>query len=113
RHGEGAVGEIDEIHQAERDRQPARKHEQQHAVCYSVEQDRQHPQSLARGRSGSRASGCPDSITTVVAIFLRSVFMDSRLAGLWPAPRNDSERYFCSADFTGSFTAGKLANSTL
>jgi hypothetical protein len=35
--------------------------------------------------------------------------MDSGLAGFSP----DSERYFCSAAFTGSFTAGKLANSTL
>ena len=41
-HGEGAVGEIDEVHEAERDRQPARQHEQQHAVGDSVEQDGQH-----------------------------------------------------------------------
>ena len=38
-HGEGAMGEIDEIHQPERHRQPAGEHEQQHAVGDTVEQD--------------------------------------------------------------------------
>ena len=33
------MGEIDEIHQPERDRQPAGQHEQQHAVGDAVEQD--------------------------------------------------------------------------
>ena len=47
-HGEGAVGEIDEIHQAERDGQAARQHEQQHAVGNSVEQDRQHRRLVIR-----------------------------------------------------------------
>jgi len=41
-HGERAVSEIDEVHQAERDGQAARQHEQQHAVGNSVEQDGQH-----------------------------------------------------------------------
>ena len=41
-HGERAMRQIDEIHQAERDRQPACQHEQQHAVGDTVEQDRQH-----------------------------------------------------------------------
>ena len=38
-HREGAVGEVDEVHQPERDRQPAGQHEQQHAVGDAVEQD--------------------------------------------------------------------------
>ena len=38
-HGEGAMREIDEIHQPERHRQPDRQHEQQHAVGNAVEQD--------------------------------------------------------------------------
>ena len=38
-HGEGAVRQVDEIHQPERHRQPDRQHEQQHAVGDAVEQD--------------------------------------------------------------------------
>src|SRR5262249_31522835 len=41
-HGEGAMGEIDEIHEAEGDRKPACQHEQQHAVGDAVEQNGQH-----------------------------------------------------------------------
>ena len=41
-HREGAVGEVDEIHQPERHRQSCCKHKQQHAVRHAVEQDRQH-----------------------------------------------------------------------
>jgi hypothetical protein len=33
------MGEIDEVHQAQRHRQPARQHEQQHAVGDAVEQN--------------------------------------------------------------------------
>ena len=39
RHGEGAMREVDEVHQPERDREPAGQHEQQHAVGDAVEQD--------------------------------------------------------------------------
>src|ERR1700742_1411976 len=42
RHGKSAMGEIDEIHQAESDRKPACQHEQKHAVSDTVEQDGQH-----------------------------------------------------------------------
>src|SRR5262245_20518011 len=42
RHGERAVGEIDEVHQAERDGKPTGQHEQQHAVGDSIEQNSQH-----------------------------------------------------------------------
>ena len=38
RHRKGAVGEVDEVHQPERDRQTAGQHEQQHAVGDAVEQ---------------------------------------------------------------------------
>jgi hypothetical protein len=38
----GAMRQVDEVHQAERDGQPAGQHEQQHAVGNSVEQDGQH-----------------------------------------------------------------------
>jgi hypothetical protein len=34
--------EIDEVHQPERDRQPAGQHEQQHAVGNTVKEDGQH-----------------------------------------------------------------------
>ena len=47
RHGEGAVREVDEVHQPERDGEPARQHEQQHAVGDAVEQDGQHDWSTA------------------------------------------------------------------
>src|SRR5262249_54866655 len=61
RHGERAVGEIDEIHQPERDRKPACQHEQQHAVGDPVEQNGQHGSSPRRrsytdGGTGSDAS---------------------------------------------------------
>jgi hypothetical protein len=45
RHGEGAMRKIDEIHQPERDREPACQHEQQHAVGDSVEENGQHGRS--------------------------------------------------------------------
>ena len=48
RHGEGPMGEIDEIHQPEGDRQSATKDEQQHAVRNAVEQDSQHAEPAQR-----------------------------------------------------------------
>ena len=47
RHGEGPVGEVDEVHEAERDRQAHRQHEQQHAIGEAVEKHRQHMMSPA------------------------------------------------------------------
>src|SRR5262249_41656851 len=41
-HGKSAMGEIDEIHQSERDRQPAGQHEQQHAIGDTVIENGQH-----------------------------------------------------------------------
>ncbi len=41
-HGEGAVREIDEVHQPERDGEPAGEHEQEHAVGDAIEQNGQH-----------------------------------------------------------------------
>ena len=38
RHRERAVGEVDEVHQPERDREPAGQHEQEHAVGNAIEQ---------------------------------------------------------------------------
>ncbi len=49
-HREGAVGEVDEIHQPQRHRQPAREHEQQHPVGHAVEQDGQHAATPGRTR---------------------------------------------------------------
>jgi hypothetical protein len=71
-HGESSMRQIDEIHQPESHRKPDRKHEKQHAIGDSVEQDRQHarfpglagpvavePAGRARsdvtGREGARA----------------------------------------------------------
>ncbi len=39
RHRERAMREVDEIHQPKRHREPARQHEQQHAVGHAVEQN--------------------------------------------------------------------------
>ena len=51
-HREGAMGEIDEVHQPERHREPAGEHEQQHAVGDAVEQDgEQRGHGLARSAS--------------------------------------------------------------
>ncbi len=55
-HGEGAVGEVDEVHQAERDREPASEHEQQHAVGNAIEQvgeDRGHRKRVNPGNHSS------------------------------------------------------------
>ena len=38
RHRERAMGEVDEVHQPERHREPAGEHEQQHAVGDAVEE---------------------------------------------------------------------------
>jgi hypothetical protein len=59
RHGEGAVGEIDEVHQPERDCESARQDEQQHAVGNAVEQDgKQNPPSRSADASSSSKSDC-------------------------------------------------------
>ena len=56
-HGEGAMREIDEIHQSERDAEADGEHEEQHAVGGAVEKDGQHGQipsmcvTLSIGRS--------------------------------------------------------------
>src|ERR1044072_4021723 len=41
RHGKGAMREVDEVHQPERDGSPAWQYKQQHAVGHTVEQDGQ------------------------------------------------------------------------
>ena len=41
-HGEGAMGEVDEIHDAERDGESDCKDEQDHPIGDAVEEDRQH-----------------------------------------------------------------------
>ena len=60
RHGEGAMGEIDKVHQAKRYRQTARQHEQQHAVGNSVEQNGQHVRPIIPLSFWKLRSGCPD-----------------------------------------------------
>src|SRR5262245_44035352 len=74
RHGEGAMGEVDEVHQPERDRQPAGQHEQQHAIGDAVEENCQHgrPPSRARrslpytdGGTGSDARPLPAAVVAV------------------------------------------------
>ena len=57
RHGEGAVREIDEVHEAERDRQAHRQHEQQHAVGNAVEEHCQHDKSPTAWRAKQRNPG--------------------------------------------------------
>ena len=94
RHGEGAMREIDEVHQPERDREPACHHKQQHAVGDTVEQD------------GEHGSGRALSLSPVGERVARSVAA-RRVRG-----KRDGESYFFSA-FTGSFTASKVANSWL
>ena len=54
-HGEGAVREVDEVHQPQRHGEAAAQHEQQHAVGDAVEQDGQHERVVARGSSPLRA----------------------------------------------------------
>ena len=64
------MGEIDEIHQPERDREPAGQHEQQHAVGDAVEQDgeqRGHAMAADSTRSnivipGQRGSAEPGTL---------------------------------------------------
>ena len=36
-HGESAMRQINEVHQSQRDREPGREHEQQHAIGNSIE----------------------------------------------------------------------------
>ena len=53
-HREGAVSEVDEVHQPERHGQPDREHEQQHPVGDAVEQQGQHLERQAgRERVGA------------------------------------------------------------
>ena len=102
-HGEGAMRQIDEIHQPERHREPACQHEQQHAVGDTVEQNGQHrlrvaPSDLAPEKRGARL--CPQNV----------IINDARRPEA--AARRIAAVYFFAA-FTGSFTASKVANSTL
>src|SRR5262245_65271778 len=64
------MGEIDEIHQPERDREPACQHEQQHAVGDPVEQNGQHGgsssprrRSYTDGGTGSDARPLPAAVS--------------------------------------------------
>ncbi len=65
RHREGAVREVDEVHQPEGDRESAGEHEQEHAVGDTVEEDGQHGRSE---RCGSAKRGRPRSRTTISSI---------------------------------------------
>ena len=58
RHGEGAVREIDEVHQSERDREPGCQHEQQHAIGNSIEQNCEHVTAAKSARSQKYAPNC-------------------------------------------------------
>jgi hypothetical protein len=63
RHRESAVREVDEIHQAERDRQPAGEDEQQHPVGNAVEQNghaRPSARAAARLNKAGRLRAPPD-----------------------------------------------------
>ena len=88
-HREGAVREVDEVHQPERDGQPDRQHEQQHAVGDAVEEQGQHGArgSMSAVKRGRRAG---------------------RLGAL--APTASAGRHFV---LPGSFTAFCTSNSTL
>ena len=82
-HGEGAMRQVDEVHQSERHGKPAGQHEQQHAIGNAVKEDGQH-RSL-QASSGSAVDG-------------RRFRQDDQLD---------------LAAFTGSLTFGMVANSTL
>jgi hypothetical protein len=56
-HGEGPVRQIDEIHQAERDGEPTRQDEQQHAVGNAVEQNGQHDRPITPHSRDNSAAG--------------------------------------------------------
>ncbi len=62
RHGEGAMRQVDEIHQPERDGEPACQHEQQHAIGDPVEQNGQH---------GGRRSPDPATVLAYIAVASR------------------------------------------
>ena len=107
RHRERAMREIDEIHQAERDGEPAGQHEQQHAVGDTVEQDRQHvrmnvpactvraPRHDSTGFLNAQEPGQGKRAATCIAARSRVLVI-----------------YFFAA-LTGSLTFSKVANSTL
>src|SRR5215475_234989 len=95
RHGERAVGEIDEVHQAERDGKPTGQHEQQHAVGDSIEQNSQHemtavPTALRAPAPGPDGPDLPQNREAKVSV-----------------------GYFLAAALIGSLMESKVANSTL
>ena len=53
RHGEDAMGEVHEVHEAKRHREPAGEYEKQHAVGDAIEEDRQHEPRSVSFRSGA------------------------------------------------------------
>ena len=87
-HGEGAVREVDEVHQPQRHRQAHRQHEEQHAVGDAVEEDREH-RDRPFARLGADAAGRRRPRACLVS------------------------GYWALAAFTGSLTFGDVANSTL
>src|SRR5215831_16543451 len=121
RHGEGAMREVDEIHQPERDRKSAGKHEQQHAVGHAIEQigeNSRHGESRAELESElviSEAAGCAEPAN----LLQTTGFPDSRAGAKFKSDFAASSRpgttpgqdYFLV--LPGSFTASKVANSTL
>ena len=58
-HREGAMGEVDEAHQAHRDRQADRDHEQHHAVGKTIEQDADQDLHRLAGGAGAGARRPP------------------------------------------------------
>ncbi len=77
RHREGAVGEVDEIHQAERDRQPAGEHEEQHPVGNAVEQNG-HARPSARAGAGLNTAGLPRAPPDISRLPRYSAFSPAR-----------------------------------
>src|SRR5262245_1630664 len=113
RHGEGAMGQVDEVHQPERDRKAAGQHEQQHAVGDAVEENCQHgrPPSPAR-----RSLPYTDGGTGNDARPLPAAVVDVSRTGSRAAPGTNGRcrmtiGYFFI--FKGSLTASNFANSTL
>src|SRR6188472_1201775 len=106
------MGEVDEIHQSERNRQPAGQHEQQHAIGNPIEQNGQHGcASSPRRRSLPYTDGgtVSDASPLPAAVICWVPGRSERRAGT----KVSSEYVGYFFIFSGSLTASNFANSTL
>ena len=104
--------EINEVHEAERDREAAGDHEQQHAVGDAVEEDGEHTR-VSNNRLTLRDAILRIAPQGEAYSLEQKPHGEERTSSAPRTMRLEGKPAYFFAAFTGSLTSGKLANSTL